>query len=77
VKNEKDTEVVLSAHVIGRMAYRGITEENIIDVLTRPDRTEKANHGYTAYIKKIGKRRLQVIAKKRGKKYYVLTAFPE
>ena len=77
MKNDKHTEVVLSAHVIGRMAYRSVTEENIIDVVTRPDRTEKTHHGCTSLFKKIGKRRLQVIAKKRGKKYYVLTVFAE
>ena len=77
MKNDKYTEVVLTAHVTGRMAYRSITEDNIIDVVTHPDHTEKAHRGCTSFFKMIGKRRFHVIAKKRGKKHYVLTAFAE
>ena len=77
MKNEKDTEVVLSAHVIGRMAYRSINEEDIVDVLNYPDRTEKANYGYKAFYKRVGNRKIKVVAKKGSNKYYVSTAFPE
>jgi hypothetical protein len=77
VKGNKEIEVVLSSHVIGRMRYRSITEEEIISVLTSPERTEKADHGFTAFYKKVSNRKIKVVAKKRGNKYYVLTAFPE
>ena len=74
---DKDIEIVLSSHMAARMVYRAISEEQIVDALTRPEHTEKAAQGYTAFYKKVGNRRLKVIAKKRGNKYYVLTAFPE
>jgi len=67
-------QIELSRHAKRQMKWRKIAEEEIIEVVTDPERVEDSVHGRKNAFKKIGDRLLKVSYKYDGEKLIIITA---
>jgi hypothetical protein len=67
-------QIELSRHAKRQMKYREIAEDEIIEVVTVPERVEDAMYGRKNAFKKIGDKLLKVTYRYEGQKLVIITA---
>ncbi len=66
-------KLIFSNHAEIRMAARNVSESEVLSAIENPDYKEKLAYGKEAFFKKSGKRRLKVVAARRGNAIKVIT----
>jgi len=66
-------KLIFSNHAEVRMAARNVSESEVLSTIEQPDYKEKLAYGKEAFFEKSGKRRLKVVAARRGDAIKVIT----
>ena len=69
----RQLKILFTNHAEIRMAFRDVSESDVLSVIEQPDYKEKLPDGKEAYFKKSGPRRLKVVAARRGNVMKVIT----